>query len=48
MTTPATIDMALIILARALPGLIRGEDVSRWAGQLEAVLRDLQPRERRR
>lgn len=45
--SPATIDMALVILAGVVLGLIRGKDVSRWARQLEAILRESKPREGR-
>lgn len=42
MISRATIEIALSILVRAVLGLIRGEDMTRWAGQLEAVLREMQ------
>jgi hypothetical protein len=39
--------MAIVILVRVALGLIRGEDVSRWARQLEAILREMEPKEPR-
>jgi hypothetical protein len=46
--THATEQMALAILARVALALIRGDDVKRWAPQLEAILRELRPKRARR
>lgn len=38
--SPAMLELAVVILARAVLALIRGEDTTRWARQIEAILRE--------
>jgi len=42
----ATVDMALIVLTRAVLDIISGRDASRWVRHLEAVLRETAPKEK--
>jgi hypothetical protein len=46
MIARATVDMAIIILTRALLDVIAGRDASRWTKHLAAILRETAPKER--
>jgi hypothetical protein len=46
MIAPATVDMALIVLTRALLDIIAGRDPSHWTRHLEAVLRETAPKDK--
>ena len=46
MMTPAEIDMAIIILTRAVLDMIAGRDPERWQKHLTAVLRETGPKEK--
>lgn len=45
--SPATLEAAVVILTYAVLGLARGEEVSKWIRQLEAVLREMRSKEDR-
>lgn len=39
--TPALLHLALVVLARAVLALIRGQDGKNWEPQLEAIIREV-------
>ena len=46
MIAPATVDMAILVLTRAVLDIIASRDPSRWVKHLEAVVREAAPKDK--